>query len=45
MSQEEIFSLELNEIKKLIDKNETSVCTPPLMLAGLQELKQYPGAL
>lgn len=35
MSQEKIFSLELNEIKKLIDKNETSVCVIGIGRIGL----------
>jgi len=35
MSQEEIFSLELNEIKKLIDKNEISVCIIGIGRIGL----------
>ena len=35
MSQKEIFSLELNEIKKLIDKNEISVCVIGIGRIGL----------
>ncbi len=35
MSQEEIFSLELNEIKKLIAKNEVSVCVIGIGRIGL----------
>ena len=35
MSQKEIFSLELNEIKKLIDKNEISVCIIGIGRIGL----------
>jgi len=35
MSQEEIFSLELNEIKKLIAKNEISVCVIGIGRIGL----------
>lgn len=35
MNQEKIFSLELNEIKKLIDKNETSVCVIGIGRIGL----------
>ncbi len=35
MSQEKIFSLELNEIKKLIDKNETSICVIGIGRIGL----------